>query len=38
MYVVIMINTKWLSKVKNSNYYINGDFSIRVFDCYIREY
>ena len=35
---VIMINTKWLSIVNNSNHYINDDYSIRVFECYIREY
>ena len=44
---VITINTKWLSIVNNSvlennnnnsNHYINDDCSIKVFDCYIREY
>ena len=34
---VIMINTKWLSIVNNSPYYINNDCSIRVFDVILES-
>ena len=37
VYVVIMINTKRLSKVKNSNYYINDNVSIRVLTVILES-